>query len=158
MVDIQSLDETRRPWAYDLIDRMWGPPGIVTRGKLHDTKKLSGFVATENNEPIGLVTYHIERNECEIVSLNSLKENRGAGSALIETVLEEAKTRCCRRVWVITTNDNTSALHFYQRRGFHLRAVYPNALEVSRKIKPTTPLTGIDGIPLCDEIELEILL
>ncbi|OGG30015.1 GNAT family N-acetyltransferase [Candidatus Gottesmanbacteria bacterium RIFCSPLOWO2_01_FULL_49_10] len=158
MYNIQTLDETYRSWAHDLINRKWGPPGIVTRGTLHDTTKLSGFVAIENNEPIGLITYYIEKNECEIVSLNSLKEKHGIGSALIETVVKAAKTRFCRRVWVIMTNDNVHALHFYQKRGFYLRAVYPNALEASRKIKPTIPLTGIDGIPLCDEIELEILL
>ncbi len=158
MFDIQPLNETFKPWAYDLIDRMWGPPGIVTRGKLHDTKKLSGFVAIKNNEPIGLVTYYIEGNECEIVSLNSLKERQGVGSALIDAITKTAKAQDFRRVWVITTNDNTGALRFYQRRGFQLRAVYPNALEVSRKLKPTIPQIGIDGIPLRDEIELEKFL
>ncbi len=116
MIDIQPLDETFRPWTHELIDQKWGKPGIVTRGKLHDTAELSGFVAIENNEPIGLITYSIEGNGCEIVSLNSLKEKHGTGSALVEAVLEAAKTRNCRRVWVITTNDNTSALHFYQKR------------------------------------------
>ena len=158
MIDIRPLDETFKPWAHELIDREWGPQGIVTRGKLHDTEKLSGFVAIENNEPIGLITYIYEGNECEIVSLNSLKEKSGVGSALVEAVAKAAKTRVCRRVWVITTNDNISALHFYQRRGFHLLAVYPNALEATRKIKPTIPFIGIDGIPLRDEIELEMLL
>ncbi len=158
MLNIQPLDETYRSWAHDLVDREWGPPGIVTHGKLHDTAALSGFVAIENNEPIGLITYRIEGNECEIVSLNSLNEKRGVGSALIEAVTQAAKTRGCRRLLVITTNDNTKALRFYQKRGFHLRAVYPNALDISRKLKPTIPQIGIDGIPLRDEIELEILL
>lgn len=158
MFDILPLDETFKSWAHDLIDREWGPPGIVTRGKLHETAKLSGFVAIENKKPIGLITVQIVGDECEIVSLNSLKENQGVGSALTEAVVEAAKTRFCQRVLVITTNDNTSALRFYQMRGFHIRAVYPNALEVSRKLKPTIPRVGIDCIPLRDEIELEMLL
>ena len=33
-----------------------------------------------------------------------------------------------------------------------------NALEQSRKLKPEIPLIGNDGIPLRDEIELEIML
>ena len=158
MFDIRPLDETFRLWAHDLIDREWGAPGIVTRGKLHETAKLSGFVAIENNEPIGLITFHIEKNECEIVTLNSQKEKLGIGSALIEAVKQAAKTCGCQRVFVIATNDNTKALRYYQKRGFHIRAVYPNALEVSRKLKPTILLIGIDGIPLRDEIELEMLL
>ena len=158
MFDIRPLDKTYKSWAHELINRKWGPPGIVTRGKLHETAKLSGFVAIENNEPTGLITFHIKRNACEIVSLNSLKEKHGIGSALIEAVTQTAKTRGYRRLLVITTNDNTRVLRFYQKRGFHIRAVYPNALEVSRKLKPTIPQIGVDGIPLRDEIELELLI
>jgi len=158
MFDIRPLDKTYKSWAHELINRKWGPPGIVTRGKLHETAKLSGFVAIENNEPIGLITFHIEKNECEIVTLNSQKEKLGIGSALIEAVKQAAKTCGCQRVFVIATNDNSHALRFYQKRGFHICAVYPNSLDVSRKLKPTIPLTGIDGIPLRDEIELEMLL
>lgn len=158
MFDIRPLDETFKSWAHGLIDRKWGSPGIVTRGKLHETTKLSGFVAVENDTPIGLITFHIVENECEIISLNSLKEKQGVGSLLVDAVTKKARTSGCQRVLVITTNDNTNALRFYQKRVFHIRVVYPNALEVSRKIKPTIPLVGIDGIPLRDEIELEIIL
>jgi ribosomal protein S18 acetylase RimI-like enzyme len=64
----------------------------------------------------------------------------------------------CKRLWLITTNDNLHALRFYQRRGMHIAAVHVNALEESRRIKPEIPLMGMDGIPLRDEIELEIML
>jgi hypothetical protein len=59
---------------------------------------------------------------------------------------------------LITTNDNTKALRFWQKRGFRLAAVHRNAVEKSRKIKPEIPLTGNDGIPIKDEIELEMAL
>jgi RimJ/RimL family protein N-acetyltransferase len=64
----------------------------------------------------------------------------------------------CRRIWLITTNDNTAALRFYQKKGFSLVAVHRNAIERSRQLKPEIPETGNDGIPLRDEIELEIVL
>lgn len=57
---------------------------------------------------------------------------------------------------MITTNDNMKALRFYQKQGFVLKALYPNALEESRELKPEIPKIGIDNIPLRDEIELEI--
>ena len=59
---------------------------------------------------------------------------------------------------MITTNDNLNALRFYQKRGFVLAALYPNALVQSRKLKPEIPETGIGGLPLRDEIELEMKL
>lgn len=56
-------------------------------------------------------------------------------------------------------NDNTHALRFYQRRGFALVAVHRNAVDKARReLKPELPLVGIDGIPMRDEIELEMLL
>jgi hypothetical protein len=59
---------------------------------------------------------------------------------------------------LITTNDNTAALRFWQKRGFKLLRVHRNAVEKSRKLKPEIPLTGNDGIPIRDEIELEMML
>ena len=56
------------------------------------------------------------------------------------------------------TNDNLEALRFYQTRGLVLAAIHCNALERSRRIKPEIPLVGKHGIPLRDEIELEMLL
>ena len=90
--------------------------------------------------------------------MNSLAEGEGVGTALLEAVKEAAVIASCERVWLITTNDNLHALHFYQKRGFRLVALYPNALESSRRLKPEIPLTGLDGIPLRDEIELEYIL
>ncbi len=51
-----------------------------------------------------------------------------------------------------------NALRFYQKRGFVLVAIHRDALDISRKLKPEIPLIGNDGIPLRDEIELEMIL
>jgi N-acetylglutamate synthase-like GNAT family acetyltransferase len=77
---------------------------------------------------------------------------------LINAVLGEARKQNCGRVFLITTNDNMQALRFYQKRGFELVAVHRGAVNESRKIKPSISLIGNDGIPLRDEIELEMIL
>ena len=59
---------------------------------------------------------------------------------------------------LVTTNDNTSALRFYQRRGWVLAAVHVGGIEASRRIKPSIPARGNDGIPIRDELELECAL
>lgn len=43
----------------------------------------------------------------------------------------------------------------YQKRGYCLTKVYPNAMEEVRKVKPNIPALGDNDIPLGDEIELE---
>jgi hypothetical protein len=61
-------------------------------------------------------------------------------------------------LWLITNNDNLPALGFFQKRGLSLVAVYRNAVDVARRLKPEIPLVGKNGIPLRDEIELEMVL
>ena len=100
----------------------------------------------------------IANDECELISLDSLVEGIGVGTRLIEAVRGAAVSAGCRRLWLITTNDNTVALRFYQKRGFELATVHRNALDASRRLKPSIPRIGIDGIPLRDEIELEMRL
>ena len=156
--EIVRLAPEFRAWAADLIRDHWGATQIVTRGRVHDTGDLPGFIAVLQGEPIGLATYYIEGKQCEMVSLDSLMEGVGVGTALVAAVAAEARERGCGRLWLITTNDNLDAVHFYQKRGFHLVAVHRDALEETRRLKPGLPLTGIDGIPLRDEIEMEIML
>ena len=156
------MEEDDREWILPLLEKQWGSSRIVTRGRIHDAGNLPGFAASladdQANEPVGLITFRIENGECEIITLNSLAECFGIGSALVDWVKRAAESTECRRIWLITTNDNTAALRFYQKRGFTLRELYCNAVAQSRLLKPEIPDAGIDGIPLRDEIELEMVL
>ena len=153
---IRPADKTDRNWVAHFLDEHWGSTRVVSRGQVYLAHLLPGFIAEQDDERIGLVTYRIDEGECEIVTINSLRSGEGVGTALIEATKAVAEEEDCKRIWLITTNDNMEALRFYQKRDFHLVAVYPNALDESRKIKPEIPLYGKDGIPLRDEIELEI--
>src|SRR5439155_6312609 len=115
-------------------------------------------VASYKGEKVGLVTYNIVDESCEIVTINSIRPALGVGTALIEAVRDIALESGCKRLWLITTNDNMNALRFYQKRGFVLVAIYRNALELSRTLKSEIPMIGNEGIPLRDEIELEMIL
>jgi len=131
---------------------------MISRGKIHRPEHLEGFVVEDAGDWIGLLTFLIAGDECEVTSLDSLREGQGIGSHLIGKTIEEARARKCRRLFLITTNDNLNALGFYQKRGFEIVAVHRGAVNESRKQKPSIPLLGYHDIPLRDEIELEILL
>ena len=107
---------------------------------------------------MGIVTYNIVDERCEIVTLNSTRLSSGVGTVLIDAARDIAIKSGCKRLWLITTNDNMNALRFYQKRGFELVAIHRNALAISRKLKPEISMIGNDGIPLRDEIELEMAL
>jgi len=117
------------------------------------------LIATAGDQRAGLVTYIERGGECEILTLHAVRRWAGAGSALIAAIRDLAASRGCRRLWVVTTNDNVDALRFYQRRGFRLAALRPGAVDESRRsLKPEIPDAGAYGIPLRDELELEIRL
>lgn len=155
---IVEIDETIRKDIIEFIKKNWGSGIMVTRGKVHNMDMLPGFAAIEENEVVGLVTYFMENGECEIVSLDSLRENTGLGTKLLEIAVETVKNQGCKRVWLITTNDNIRAIGFYQKRGFEMKAIYKNAVKEARRIKPEIPLVGDNNIPILHEIEFEKIL
>jgi len=158
MIQIDSINSGSRNFIISHIKENWGSTIVVTKGKVHDTEKLPGFIAKINGEIKGIITYNQDGCNCEIVTLDSMQENCGIGSSLIEVVKKEAQNNNSKRVWLITTNDNIHALRFYQKRGFDIVALYRNAVYESRKIKPQIPIKGFDDIPILHEIEFEKLL
>ena len=155
---IRPIEEQDQSWVSKTLMERWGSTRMMSRGRLHDLMRLPGFIAELGSERLGLLTYYINGAECEVTSLDSLKEGQGIGAQLLLAVQEAAAEADCTRLWLITTNDNTPALRFYQKRGFQLAALYVGAVESARQTKPEIPFTGIDGIPIQDEIELELEL
>jgi len=155
---IKPVTPENRKEVVEILNREWGSP-IVSRETAHDPAGLPGFIAiSQSGEISGLVTYNIDSRGCEITSLNSFDENKGVGTALIDEVMKVAKNNSCKRLWLVTTNDITHAIRFYQRRGFEWIATHINSAEVLRRLKPTMPLIGDDNIPIKHEIEFEIRL
>jgi ribosomal protein S18 acetylase RimI-like enzyme len=155
---VRPLEEGERPWLEEQLGHLWGSPTIVSRGRVYDGARLPALVCMADGDVVGLATYDVRDGQCELLTLNAFTDGRGIGSALLEAVAEEARRRACSRLWLITTNDNLRALRFYQRRGFRLSALHRDALERSRELKPSIPEIGLDGIPLRDELELELEL
>jgi ribosomal protein S18 acetylase RimI-like enzyme len=155
---IRPLTDADREKAGRIIEERWGAPVVAIHDTLCRPAELPGFLAIAGQEIRGLVTYHIQAESCEIVSLDALRPRAGIGTALVVAVAEAARAAGCRRLWLVTTNDNLDALRFYLRRGFRLVAVHPGAADRSRLLKPSIPEVGEFGIPIHDELELERLL
>jgi N-acetylglutamate synthase-like GNAT family acetyltransferase len=145
-------------WLARFASERWGAPTIISHGVSYALSNLPGFIAEDQGKCVGVITYHREGQTCEIVSIDSLQPDQGIGTVLLNAVKNVAQRVGCTRLWLITTNDNLTALQFYQKRNFVLVAIHRNAVELARKRKPQIPLLGENGIPLRDEIELEMLL
>lgn len=133
-----------------------GSVRVARLSELVDARTHPSLIAEEEGGLAGVLTYVVEGDACEVLTLHAAERWRGAGTALLEEVERVATSAGCRRLWLITTNDNVDGLRFYQRRGFRLASLHPGAVDRSRDaLKPEIPVTGDHGIPLRDELVLE---
>ena len=135
--------------------RQHGSARVARRGELVDALARPAVVATDGGVVAGVLTYDVDGDSCEILTLHAARQWGGIGSAMVTAAARLGAAAGCRRFWVLTTNDNVDALRFYQRRGFQLSAVRCGAVDEARRtLKPEIPLVGSYGIPIRDEIEL----
>ena len=139
------------PWLRAHLAEEWGGEPVLAHKKTYYPSQLPGFIAVmegpDSKEIVGEVTYAIEKHVCEIVTLSSLHEQMGIGTALFSYVETIARSEGCRRLQLITTTDNLNAIGFYQKRGMRIVAVYPTPLNAIRAQKPNIPRIGMNDIP-----------
>jgi GNAT superfamily N-acetyltransferase len=135
-----------------------GSPIVISREAAHDVRELPALVAVDlaTGHWLGTAAYRFETGACELVAIEAYRRGAGIGTALLDAVAMAARAGGAARLWLITTNDNLDAIRFYQRRGFHLVRIWPEAVTRSRVAKPEIPLRGDYGIPIRDEVELEL--
>jgi ribosomal protein S18 acetylase RimI-like enzyme len=155
--ELREIVETDSSWIKNLMVSSWGSQEVVVRGNVFLPHLLSGYVAvTFNGERIGLVTYRKLMDHWEIITLNSINPGTGIGTALVSEIRKRAREDSCSKIVLTTTNDNIQALDFYQKHGFRIREIRLGAVDQARKIKPSIPEFSSNGIPVRDEIDLEL--
>jgi N-acetylglutamate synthase-like GNAT family acetyltransferase len=155
-LEVRRVDHHDEEWIRERMRTRWGGETVAGHGRLYDPAALPGFVVVADLiEPVGLITYSLESGQCEVVTIDSMREGCGVGSLLIDAVIHLARDVRSERVWLVTTNDNVHAQAWYERRGFRRAAVHPGAVAASRTLKPSIPMIGHGGVPITDEIEYE---
>lgn len=157
MIEIVSFGPAWQTPVARLWTEAFGSPRVASVGALHDLRALPTLVALDDDAFAGAAAYRFDgAGGCEVVAIASAIERRGAATALLDAVAAEARAVGCRRVWLVTTNDNVAAFRFYQHRGWRLTALRPDAVTEARAtLKPEIPLRGEEGLPIRDEIEFE---
>ncbi|TMW72520.1 GNAT family N-acetyltransferase [Alteribacter natronophilus] len=149
-------DEHRKELKTFFTDQ-WGDCRMIYSHGEYDCSEMEGFVALDGDDTIiGAVTFfdHEETGEREIISLDSLIERRGIGGGLMELAEHDAYSSGLKELCLVTTNDNVHALGFYQKRGYRLTGIRPDAVRSCRDKKPSIPKKNKDGIAIRDEWQL----
>lgn len=115
------------------------------------------LVATDGAALVGCLQLVEDDGVAEIKTLAVAEgaQGRGLGGALVERAVAECRAAGVRRIVLATGAADTRLLRFYQRLGFRLERVEPDAF---------TPAQGypaglaVDGIPLRDRVWLAMAL
>ncbi|MFS3137563.1 GNAT family N-acetyltransferase [Gluconacetobacter sacchari] len=154
-MEIRQATPPDKSWIKGFLIKNWGDTIMVVRGKPHDLLQYPCMMAANcSGNYSGLLIWKNVEQAAEILAIGAAVPNQGVGGALLDALLGHLSKLKIQRLSVITTNDNLSALRFYQRRGFRLTALDIGAMDKARKIKPLIPLVGEFGIPIRDELEL----
>lgn len=157
---IRKLAENDRVWLRARLTHHFGDPVISSRRQWINAGALDGVVAEGEAGPIGFAVHTPMRAgvECELVAIAADEPRSGVGTILLQAVADAARAARCARLLLTTSNDNLDAIRFYQRRGWRMVRIYPDAMNEARRDKPTIPVVGHYGIPMADDIELELRL
>lgn len=133
----------------------WGSETMVVHDTVYNLTEQEGFLARSQAEIVGMLTYRMAASgRSELLSLDSVIENQGIGSALLDAYIHRVAAQVVHQIYLVTTNDNLRALEFYQKRGFTLSALHLYAVTRARKIKPEIPIYAENGIAIEHELEL----
>jgi GNAT superfamily N-acetyltransferase len=158
VIEVRSAVPDDREWIRASMIEVWATPLVAIHEELVDTTTLPALVSWHGSQRTGLLTYRTcADGSREVVSLHVTVRGAGVGRALLVEAARRASSAGAPRIWVVTTNDNTGALRFYQRCGWDLVAIHHDAVTRGRRLKPSIPLT-IDGIAVRHELELELAL
>jgi len=162
-IDFDSIQPEIRPyssedfrWAVELLSATGGR-SRVRRGVVVDVATLPGLVAERNGQPTSLLTLARHREELEIVVLAARPFEEEVARLLIDAAQTYAGPMC-RRVFSICSNAELDVQRQLQRYGFRLSACRPGNIEWAAR-RTSQPLSKtIDGLPVRDELEFDLLL
>ncbi len=149
---------TDRKPLEELLRLRWSDGTIFVRGRLLSPKDVEALGAYLGGRLQGIVTWKVEDGSLYLLTMNNVTDRRGVGVALLDAMIDMGRAKGFPLMRALLTNDNVPALRFYQKRGFRIVAVHPGVVDMMRVMKPSIPEKGVDGIPMRDEIELEIVL
>ncbi len=155
-MQVRRVTDGDRAWIAETVRGAFASERLVSRGRVtDDVPRLDGFIVESDGRSVGCALWREIDGDAELVAIVTTYRGAGAGTALLDAVVEHAKKAEWTRLWLVTTNDNTDAIRLYQRAGWNWVGWHPDAVTEARSLKPELPELGAHGIPIRHEIEFE---
>jgi GNAT superfamily N-acetyltransferase len=147
--------ESEREPVLELFREDVGRTRVATLGETVDLEGLPTLVAEmEGGSVAGALAYRQHGDALHVVALatDPLWQRTGVGGHLLAEAEVVARRLGLRRLVVTASNDNLPALYFYQRHGYRIVGITPDAAAQHPELTPTR---GFADIPPMDELRLE---
>lgn len=151
--DIRPMNDRKE--LEELLRLRWPDANLIICGEFVRPEDVEGLGYYADDRLHGIATWRSHGKVMHIVAVNAFTALRGVGVALVDAMKEHGRRNGVTCLRATISNDNVVALRFYQKRGFRLSALHRGIYDAMRAMKPSLPLTGLDGIPMRDELELE---
>jgi ribosomal protein S18 acetylase RimI-like enzyme len=142
------------PRIQELFLSDFGHLTIVAFGEVMHADREAALVAEMKDDVAGALTYRTLDQAFHLVALatDPMWQRSGVGGYLLAEAELLARRDRFTRIITSTSNDNLPSLYFFQRHGFRLTEVAPDAFAQHLQI-PNAP--GFAGIPVRDELRME---
>lgn len=154
--DIQSMTDRER--LEDLLRLRWSDGGVFVGGRMLRPCDVEAIGAYIDGRLQGVATWRVEGGMFYMLTVNNITDQRGVATVLLDRMLSMAREQGFPALRVVISNDNWPAFRFFQKRGFRLVVLHAGIVDMMRRDVPSIPERGVEGIPMRDELELEIAL
>lgn len=159
MIDTSIFPVTDRQRIIDMMVGLWGTSQMMVGSHLYEISTLDMHgLYTEDKQLLAFANWTQRGQAVVLCAMHALVPGQSYARRLLEGLLPIFRQTGASKVRAITTNDNMSALIFYQRFGFRLSTLYVGAIDAYRPWVPLARQLGEHGIPIHDVIELEMPL
>ena len=142
----------------ELLNMRWPEQNMFLCGRFVAPEDVEGIGAFTGERLHGMATWMSTSRIMHIIAVNAFTEVRGVGLSLVEAMIRHGRESGIGLLRATISNDNVTALRFYQKRGFRVTGLNRGIFDIMRHAKPSIPVMGLDGIPMHDEFELELEL
>ena len=151
---VRPAEDRDRQRVQELFISDFGHLTVVAFGEVMHADQEAALVADMKDDIGGALAWRRLGDALQIVALatDPMWQRSGVGGYLVAEAELLARREGLHRIVTATSNDNLPSLYFYQRHGYRMTAVEPDAFARHSKV-PNAP--GFAGIPALDEVRLE---
>ena len=153
-VFVRAQEDGDRLRVRDLFISDFGHLTIVAFGEEMHADQEETLVAVMHDDIAGALAWRQHAGALHMVALatDPMWQRSGVAGHLIAEAELIARRLQLPRIITATSNDNLPSLYFFQRHGYRVTAVVPDAFALHSKT-PQAP--GFGGIAVLDEIQLQ---